>query len=746
MKKNGFDFFHPLVFFPLAGLAVFAPCLLAGRAYFDGDLLAYYVPARIYLKSCLAQGHLPLWCPYVLGGQPFFADPNTMSAYPFTYLLLPLPVPYGFSLFYFLHFILAAWGTFFWARNLGLSRESALLAGLLLVFSGFFWWEIIHPPLLAAFAWMPWWGAALEKFSERLEPFWAFATGLAFALVFLSGNFQMTLGALYGGGLYLAYRLLARREWRKGGQKDQRLLKAPFFFLWGALPLLLLWIPAREFLGLSDRFHATPHYESFQADLSLDPRALTAFLFPVRPYDPATGEAKPFADYLANAGYLGPWALFFFALGVARRKGMSGFWAATGSLAVLTALGKYFPLHHLLVFLAPGFEWMRSPFRYLFLYVLAGSLLAAWGFEAFREGRDKELKKWFWKGAVPYAFFVLALGFWKGRDFLFQCPAVVLGCGSLWLWLYGKKYRKEAPKAFLLSLLLALLPTAWFSSSSRFGPPSSFDYAGRSKELRVLAEDARGGRALIGDGLPYPVENGDKVLGLELPADSVLTTRTRIAFGYNPLSLDRTTDLYSLPPPTFLRLMAIHCYATAAGKWKIPGFAVERRDGVAYGLNSEKTPFVYSPEKVLVAADGSELQAMRDPAFSPYRSSYLSEGASTPPKEKGPEPSLQYDWVRDDPDGEVFKVDPNRPGWAVFSEVMYPGWKAWVDGAPTALATANHCFRAVWLPGGTHEVAFRYEPVWWKPLLIGLCAWVLSVAGLAWGPWRKKLSQEFRTK
>src|SRR5579871_341882 len=155
MKKNGFDFFHPLVFFPLAGLAVFAPCLLAGRAYFDGDLLAYYVPARIYLKSCLAQGHLPLWCPYVLGGQPFFADPNTMSAYPFTYLLLPLPVPYGFSLFYFLHFILAAWGTFFWARNLGLSRESALLAGLLLVFSGFFWWEIIHPPLLAAFAWMP---------------------------------------------------------------------------------------------------------------------------------------------------------------------------------------------------------------------------------------------------------------------------------------------------------------------------------------------------------------------------------------------------------------------------------------------------------------------------------------------------------------------------------------------------------------------------------------------------------------
>src|SRR5689334_22276185 len=98
MKEPIFRNFHfPFLFFFIACLLAFAPCLLGGQAYFDGDLLAYYVPARIFLKSSLAGGHLPLWCPYLLGGQPFFADPNTMSAYPFTYLLLPLPVPYGFG-------------------------------------------------------------------------------------------------------------------------------------------------------------------------------------------------------------------------------------------------------------------------------------------------------------------------------------------------------------------------------------------------------------------------------------------------------------------------------------------------------------------------------------------------------------------------------------------------------------------------------------------------------------------------
>ncbi len=147
---------------------------------------------------------------------------------------------------------------------------------------------------MAAYAWTPWWGGALEKVSEKLRPAWAFAAGLAFACLFLAGIFQMTMGILYGGGLYLVFRLLTRRDWRNDPEKDKRLLLAPLFFLWGALPVLFLWIPAWEFLSLSERLHAHLDYATFQSDYSLNPAKWAQFLFPVNPVDSGKGEIRTY--------------------------------------------------------------------------------------------------------------------------------------------------------------------------------------------------------------------------------------------------------------------------------------------------------------------------------------------------------------------------------------------------------------------------------------------------------------------
>lgn len=473
--------------------------------------------------------------PLSSGGPALFADPNTMAAYPLTYLLLPFSVAYGFNLFFFIHFLLAAYGMYFWAKTLGLSRESSLLAGLLLAFSGFFWWEIIHPPLLAAFAWMPWWGAALEKLSQKLEPFWAFIAGLVFALIFLSGSFQMTLGALYGGALYLAYRLLTRREWRKEPQKEKRLLIAPLFFLWGALPLLLLWIPAKEFLNLSDRLRNPLDYASFQADLSLNPKDLLGFLFPVKPFDGPT--PRPVGDYLVNAGYLGPWALFLVALGIQRWKGIGRFFAVAGALAVLTAFGKYFPLHRFLCFLAPGFGLMRAPFRYLFLYAVCGALLAAFGYEALHERLGKKEQGSFRKktrmAVVIYGIGFLVLGLWKGEGnwlLLF----FLVGMAGLYWALGTHRLSEKGSNVFLLSIVFASVLTAWSCGSSRWGPPSNFNYSDRSPVLPKLKQQAGLGRVLLGDHIPYSVEVAGRSVPLELPPIQLASPKSGMPLGTIP--------------------------------------------------------------------------------------------------------------------------------------------------------------------------------------------------------------------
>lgn len=47
--------------------------------------------------------------------------------------------------------------------------------------------------------------------------------------------------------------------------------------------------------------------------------------------------------------------------------------------------------------------------------------------------------------------------------------------------------------------------------------------------------------------------------------------------------------------------------------------------------------------------------------------------------------------------------------WLVFSESMLPGWKAYIDGEPVPIYTANYLFQAVRVPAGAHRVTFEYR-------------------------------------
>jgi uncharacterized membrane protein YfhO len=88
--------------------------------------------------------------------------------------------------------------------------------------------------------------------------------------------------------------------------------------------------------------------------------------------------------------------------------------------------------------------------------------------------------------------------------------------------------------------------------------------------------------------------------------------------------------------------------------------------------------------------------------------------------------SFQYQWEKDEPDDEAFHLNINRDHWVVFSEVNYPGWKAWVDGRPIPIQTVDYTFRGLFLKAGTHQVEFRFEPSWWRVLIFGLGLWLLG--------------------
>jgi hypothetical protein len=65
-----------------------------------------------------------------------------------------------------------------------------------------------------------------------------------------------------------------------------------------------------------------------------------------------------------------------------------------------------------------------------------------------------------------------------------------------------------------------------------------------------------------------------------------------------------------------------------------------------------------------------------------------------------------------EPERVVLQVESNMPGLLLLTDSFYPGWEATVDGAPATIYAADALFRGVFIPAGTHEVAFVYRPYW----------------------------------
>jgi hypothetical protein len=49
-------------------------------------------------------------------------------------------------------------------------------------------------------------------------------------------------------------------------------------------------------------------------------------------------------------------------------------------------------------------------------------------------------------------------------------------------------------------------------------------------------------------------------------------------------------------------------------------------------------------------------------------------------------------------------------GIVVLCDMMYPGWRVYVDDRPADILKVDGIFRGVCVPAGEHQVSFRFEP------------------------------------
>ena len=736
-----------------AGFIAFFQCLVANQAYFANDLLNQYSHFRALLRDQILSGHFPLWNPYFFGGQPFFADPNVMMCYPLNYLTLLFPIAYGLGVFFFLHFFIAACGAHFWLRSLRLSENACRLGALLFSLSGFFWWELIHPPILATFAWLPWWLGALEKLSRDWAPPKAFGAGLAFAMIFLCGNFQMTSYFLYIGLAYFILRVLwpSAREENAGGIPWKKIPLAALFGLWGSLILLIHLIPAYEFSQYTNRESAHQTYDSFNAQFSMKPSTTYTLAFPqfglktgvpleqaMQYFDQQTIDN----DYYGAYGYVGVWAPFLVFLAFLR-KDRKFLWSALGlaALCLFVAWGKNFPLHSLLCSILPTIKLSRAPFRALAGTVAFSSLLCAYGYQA--------LEKAIETGEKIQTQLTIALA-GAGVLFLAGCLnlssnwrellALGIGIPGLTLWAMTDSWKQLGKWLFLSALVFPLFLSGWGDWS--WGPVSNYDLEANLPALTTLKANAVDGRFFFdGQSIPYPVQAGSRSYRSHFPEDAPMVLGIRDSGGYNPIYLLDTFALRALPLENYFKLMSVKGILLGKDTEGLKGYSRENLGGLFYFGALNPPRYLNAPSQYVVEPDPQKnLELLKNPAFDPVtdRGSFqrTSRCRQKPAFRQTRRLEIRMGQGRYEFSGLSGTSRPEQPRDRFRGLVprMESLGRRQTGGNVQRQPRPAGPFCSL----GKSLLEFRFEPSWAQPLLALAVVWFISLLAFSAWLWRKR--------
>ncbi|MDO8269805.1 MAG: hypothetical protein Q7T54_04005 [Candidatus Levybacteria bacterium] len=109
------------------------------------DPVFQFEPWRIYAKSRILMGELPLWNPYNGAGVPFLANPQTGLFYPLNFFYYFLPTQLALNVIPFVKMVLMVGFTYIYLRVLNISKLASVCGAILSFFAGFTVMWILWP-------------------------------------------------------------------------------------------------------------------------------------------------------------------------------------------------------------------------------------------------------------------------------------------------------------------------------------------------------------------------------------------------------------------------------------------------------------------------------------------------------------------------------------------------------------------------------------------------------------------------
>jgi len=743
-----------------------------------GDLVSFLYPLYRFAARNLRQGVVPLWNPYLHGGAPFAADNQSGLFYPVNllfFLLFPDVTYPTMELLAVFHFFLAGVFMYIFLRSLslrgaerrgnlppsmrmqpgdcfatlamtGVSRPAALAGAIAFMFSDLFVTHFGNLNMIAVAAWLPLIFLCYHRAMTEQRPGMAAAAGVFLGIATLAGHIQITLFIALALALYTLHqgrRLLLHSLTR---------YLVPCCLVAFCLAALAL-IPGYEMAS-----HTVRAEMSYQeaSRYSLPPVGLVGLIIPGLFGRGPAGFWGPWDR--VEVGYIGVLPLILAGLAVLlRRDKLTRFLVGLAIVSLLLAFGGYTILHGWL-YLAPGFDRVRAPARFIYLLDFSLAALAALGLDALLRPLGHRMRAvfrrllkvapWIWLGI---AIIGLSLGYHailtaQGRDatiFNRTVSAVnglvffLLMLAASLVILYLRRYRwgrRWAVGALAVGLIaLDLFSMGAYTDLEHNDPTVGFQHP---EAIEFLKSDPG----------YYRIDTGTGVWNVWQPDASLLYGIFDVSGIWNPLQLADYRRYWDAVGLRGLRSSRLYDFVNAKYvighkdvplDWDkfVPVF--DRDPQVNIYLNTQALPrAILVHQAVAVPDQESAFAQIQDPGFDPASSVVVEGGEPLNASTEGQADSL--DITAYGPNAIHLTASTSAEAYLVLSEVYYPGWRAYVDGRAQPVLRANYAFRAIYLEPGYHEVRLVFEPLSWK---VGLGISVATWIGLAvWGllSWRSR--------
>jgi hypothetical protein len=665
-------------------------------------------------------GRIPLWDPYLWGGQPLLGQGQPGAAYPLNWLLFLAPLRNGWMRQSYLHwyFVLihfqAALFCYLLCRDLKRSQPASLLSGIAFGLGGFMGTNA-WPQMLNGAVWAPLVLLFFLRAMRGRRPVASAAWSGAFlGISFLSGHHQIPIFiCLAMGGAWLYYLL------PNSGLRLLRLKLLLVFCLFLILVSALQTIPAYEYGQLARRWVGAQNPIGWEDKVpyfihqrySFFPTSILGIVVPgiFRNSDPFIGLV---ALTLALFGVIASW-----------QDRVTRLFAGIALGGLLFSLGQHSVFHGILYSLVPILEKARNPSMAIFIFHFGLCVLIAYGIDNYRFLTSALIKR----VAVLLSSFaaLTALAVWvmqATKTVTEDRLGIVVLAGFLFAailiaWANDRIPERAAISSLALLMLLELGNVTTYNYQAR----------GEAKSLVTNLSEHADIAAFLGHQIgPVRVEVNEN----DIPYNFGDWYGIDHFGGYLASITENVTRVQESVRARNMYGTNFHVGRTPTRPDQLEVFT--GRSGLKVYENPGAFPRAWIVHEVAGIERDDQIRPTLDAAnFDPSRQTFVK---GTAPQLESCPATETASLMERQPGRMVLEADLKCRGMLIEADTFFPGWVAIIDGKPSRLYEAYGFLRGVVVEAGTHRIEIQYQPksVYWGASLTALGlfgAFVLTTIG-----------------